>query len=121
MGTGEIPGYLSRLLLNERLGPFKREELELDLCPVCGGLWLDRTEFHVMTTEANVYKEESVSEEYSRPAIPQKEEIHPLLGLEEVVLRGTVQEAVKKLFMQDFIYSFYYLNELFSFKSTYLI
>jgi len=58
-----------------KLVPFKREDFELDLCASCGGLWLDRTEFHALTSEANVYKEETVKEEYSRPALPRAEDI----------------------------------------------
>lgn len=52
--------------------PFKlllHEEEEYELCPECGGLWLDRGEFHQATREAVVYKEESFKEEYRRSSI----------------------------------------------------
>lgn len=37
-----------------------------DLCPNCGGLWLDRDEFHQATRESTVYKEEDLRKEYRR-------------------------------------------------------
>jgi len=38
---------------------------EYDLCPRCGGLWLDRGEFRLLTRESDVYKE-NFKDEYLR-------------------------------------------------------
>ncbi len=37
---------------------------EYDLCPACGGLWLDRGEFHLLTREYDVYRKEDIKGEY---------------------------------------------------------
>ncbi len=39
---------------------------EYDLCPECGGLWLDRIEFHRATRTSNVYREVKIKSEYLR-------------------------------------------------------
>jgi len=39
---------------------------EYDICPKCGGLWLDRGEFHLLTREYDVYKKEDDKGEYLR-------------------------------------------------------
>jgi Zn-finger nucleic acid-binding protein len=52
------------------LEPHKKEEMEVDLCPRCGGLWLDRGEFEVLTAESRVYREEKLTTEYSPPPLP---------------------------------------------------
>jgi Zn-finger nucleic acid-binding protein len=37
---------------------------EYDICPECGGMWLDKKEFHRATREFSVYKETDGSKEY---------------------------------------------------------
>lgn len=54
----------------------QKEDLELDICPECGGLWLDRQEFHILTAPSNVYQEEKLTEEYARP--PLEDNVHYL-------------------------------------------
>ena len=39
---------------------------EYNLCPKCGGLWLDRGAFHQATKESDVYKKESTQDRYFR-------------------------------------------------------
>lgn len=39
---------------------------EYDICPSCGGLWLDRGEFHLITRESDVYRKEDIKDEYLR-------------------------------------------------------
>lgn len=39
---------------------------EYDICPQCGGLWLDRTEFHRATRKPNVYRHTKQKGEYLR-------------------------------------------------------
>lgn len=34
---------------------------EIDICPQCGGIWLDRGEFEVMTAESTVYREDKLT------------------------------------------------------------
>lgn len=40
---------------------------EYDLCPSCSGMWLDRGEFRVVTSEYDVYRKEEVNGEYLKP------------------------------------------------------
>jgi Zn-finger nucleic acid-binding protein len=47
-----------------------RDDIEIDICPRCNGLWLDRSEFDVLTAESTVYREERLTQEYSRPPLP---------------------------------------------------
>ena len=42
------------------------ERDEYDLCPSCGGLWLDRAKFHRATRKADVYKYNKKKGEYLR-------------------------------------------------------
>jgi Zn-finger nucleic acid-binding protein len=63
---------------NRKLTAFNRDEMELCLCPGYHGLWVDSTAFHVLTSETNVYKEETVKEQYSRSAVIEKEDIRYL-------------------------------------------
>jgi Zn-finger nucleic acid-binding protein len=37
-----------------------------DLCPKCGGMWLDRSRFHKATRESDVYRKEDFQEGYYR-------------------------------------------------------
>lgn len=46
----------------------EREE-EYDLCPRCGGLWLDRDEFHRATRKSTVDGEDPIREEYKRQGL----------------------------------------------------
>ncbi len=39
---------------------------EYNICPKCGGLWLDRGEFHLFTSEYDVYRKEDEKGEYLR-------------------------------------------------------
>ncbi len=47
----------------------RKDDIEIDSCPQCGGLWLDRGEFDILTAESNVYREEKLTKEYSRPPL----------------------------------------------------
>lgn len=44
--------------------------IEIDYCPSCNGLWLDKGEFAILTAESTVYREETLREQYSRPMLP---------------------------------------------------
>ena len=50
----------------------RRDEIEIDFCPDCNGLWLDRGEFDILTAESTVYREEKLTKEYRRPPLPEK-------------------------------------------------
>ncbi len=39
---------------------------EYNICPACGGLWLDMGEFRLATSEYDVYRKEDVKDEYSK-------------------------------------------------------
>ncbi len=43
--------------------------MEVDICPACGGIWLDKGDFRMATAESNVYRDFKLTEEYSRPSI----------------------------------------------------
>ena len=47
---------------------------DLDMCPRCNGLWLDRREFKRLTSEQDVYAEESMPEEFIRKPLPEEVE-----------------------------------------------
>lgn len=55
----------------------RKDDIEIDVCPSCSGLWLDRGEFDVMTAESTVYREEKLTKEYSRPVLPDRIEYIP--------------------------------------------
>ncbi len=47
----------------------RQHEEEYDICPRCGGLWLDRDEFHRATRPSMVFREETFREEYRRKGL----------------------------------------------------
>ena len=49
-----------------QLGIHYRDREEYDICPECGGLWLDRGEFRLFTREYDVYKKDDDKGEYLR-------------------------------------------------------
>lgn len=53
------------------------DEEEYNLCPECGGLWLDRGEFRLVTREYDVYKKEDVNKEYFREPLKDDVEYIP--------------------------------------------
>ncbi len=48
-----------------------KEDMDIDICPKCGGMWLDRGEFRVMTAESKVYKDFKLKKAYRRPPVKQ--------------------------------------------------
>ncbi len=42
---------------------------EYDICPECGGMWLDRDEFHRATRERNVFQKVHIKGEYRKTPI----------------------------------------------------
>lgn len=50
------------------LETFVHKGEEYDICPRCGGLWLDRDEFERATSESNVYRDEGIKGEFVRKA-----------------------------------------------------
>lgn len=65
----------------------KKNEVEIDACPRCKGLWLDRGEFNVITAESTVYREEQLSNEYSRPILPEKIAYVPCVRCGKLMIR----------------------------------
>ena len=49
-----------------QLGIHYRDREEYDICPECGGLWLDRGEFCLFTREYDVYRKDDDKGEYLR-------------------------------------------------------
>lgn len=45
---------------------------DLDICPECKGLWLDSCEFKKLTSERDVYADDSIPYEYVRKPLPQE-------------------------------------------------
>jgi Zn-finger nucleic acid-binding protein len=54
------------------LAVHEHDGMEYDLCPRCGGMWLDRGEFKRATRESDVYRKEKLDQDYVRtpPADP---------------------------------------------------
>ncbi len=50
---------------------------EYDLCPNCGGMWLDRFEFHKNTRPADVYRKEDIKNEFFREPVRDSQEYIP--------------------------------------------
>jgi Zn-finger nucleic acid-binding protein len=64
-----------------------QHEDEYDLCPQCGGVWLDRTEFHRATRESAVYREENYREAYQRSGIQDPGEYIPCVRCGKIMNR----------------------------------
>jgi len=45
---------------------------DLDMCPQCNGLWLDRSEFRRLTSERDVYADETLPSEFHREPLPEE-------------------------------------------------
>lgn len=69
------------------LEPKRKDEIEIDQCPRCGGLWLDRGEFNILTAESTVYREEKLKEEYRRPVLPDRIEYIPCVRCGKLMTR----------------------------------
>lgn len=65
----------------------RKDEVEINACPLCKGLWLNRGVFDVITSESRVYQEEKLSEEYSRPPLPVKIEYIPCAKCGKLMVR----------------------------------
>jgi Zn-finger nucleic acid-binding protein len=48
------------------LSPKVYREVELDVCPECSGMWLDTLDFEHLTSEKDVYADESTSTHFDR-------------------------------------------------------
>ncbi|MBI5100486.1 MAG: zf-TFIIB domain-containing protein [Nitrospirae bacterium] len=64
-----------------------KNDIEIDMCPQCGGLWLDRGEFEVCTAESTVYREEKLTAEYSRPRLPDRIDYIPCVRCGKLMVR----------------------------------
>ncbi len=65
----------------------RADDIEVDACPKCNGLWLDRGEFHILTAESTVYREEKLDQQYSRPVLPDKIEYVPCVRCGKLMIR----------------------------------
>lgn len=70
LGEEKIPGSPACPRCKVSLELKRKDEIEIDICPRCNGLWLDRGEFDILTAESTVYREEKLTKEYSRPPLP---------------------------------------------------
>jgi Zn-finger nucleic acid-binding protein len=70
-----------------QLEPQKKDNFEIDVCPGCGGLWLDQGEFDVLTAESTVYREEKLETLYSRPSLPDRIEYIPCVRCGKLMVR----------------------------------
>jgi Zn-finger nucleic acid-binding protein len=48
-------------------------DLDIDKCPECHGLWLDSHEFDYLTSERDIYDDDSVPREFRRKPLPEEE------------------------------------------------
>ena len=51
------------------LDPEVFRKVELDVCPSCSGMWLDTLDFEHLTSEKDVYADESTKTHYIPPAL----------------------------------------------------
>lgn len=65
----------------------RKEDIEIDSCPRCNGLWLDRGEFDVLTAESTVYREEQLKESYSRPPLTEKIDYIPCVRCGKLMVK----------------------------------
>ncbi len=65
----------------------RKDDIEIDFCPRCSGLWLDRGEFDVLTAESTVYREEKLEKEYSRPRLADKVEYIPCVRCGKLMVK----------------------------------
>lgn len=62
-------------------------ENELDYCTKCHGVWLDTREFKKLTTERDVYKDDSLPDEYIRKPILKDEGYLPCVHCNSMMSR----------------------------------
>ncbi|GHE78967.1 zf-TFIIB domain-containing protein [Thalassotalea profundi] len=60
---------------------------ELDKCNQCEGLWLEPDEFSVLTSEFDVYRDESSDPLYKRPALKKSENYLPCANCQKMMSR----------------------------------
>jgi Zn-finger nucleic acid-binding protein len=61
---------------------------EYDICPECGGIWLDRDEFHRATREQTVYKKVKIKGAYRKNPIRGPVEYIPCVRCGKLMNRG---------------------------------
>lgn len=72
LGDAIIPGDPVCPRCKVALEVKRNDDIEIDVCPQCNGLWIDRGEFEVLTAPSTVYREEKLTKEYSRPPLPEE-------------------------------------------------
>ncbi len=65
----------------------RKDDIEIDVCPKCSGLWLDRGEFDILTAESTVYREEKLTKEYSRPLLPDENPYVPCVRCGKLMVK----------------------------------
>jgi len=61
----------------ESLEHFEYRKRDLDMCPQCGGVWLDRGEFRDLTRESDVYESQSAPKGHVRGPLKDRLEYVP--------------------------------------------
>lgn len=61
--------------------------LELDKCIQCEGLWIEPEKFSVLTSEFDVYRDDTSDPNYSRPGLPAAENYLPCPNCQNVMSR----------------------------------
>jgi len=54
----------------DELSEYTYRDTTLNICPKCSGLWLDVPEFNRLTSERDVYRDDSIPYEYARGPLP---------------------------------------------------
>ncbi|WP_448212226.1 zf-TFIIB domain-containing protein [Colwellia sp. MEBiC06753] len=60
---------------------------ELDKCEQCEGLWLQPDEFAVLTSEFDVYRDDTSNPAFSRPGLPKSEAYLPCANCQQMMSR----------------------------------
>ncbi|MBI4697478.1 MAG: zf-TFIIB domain-containing protein [Nitrospirae bacterium] len=58
-----------------------------EICQSCGGMWLDRSDFHCATTEYNVFKNDDFKNEYKREPMKDPVEYIPCVRCSKLMIR----------------------------------
>ncbi|MBD3271489.1 MAG: hypothetical protein GF384_02985, partial [Elusimicrobia bacterium] len=72
---------------NCELEKFDYRKTKLKTCPQCNGLWVDVKDFRLLTSEHDIYRDDTVSPKFVRKAPPKPERYFPCPQCGELMVR----------------------------------
>jgi Zn-finger nucleic acid-binding protein len=76
---------------NSTLTLYTYRDNTLDICPECLGLWLDISEFNRLTSERDVYSDDSIPYEFQREPFPEENGYLPCARCGKLMVRKNFQ------------------------------